>query len=161
MRISSRTTGFHITHHKRGDPCVTNIGFQGGHAFTWWRHQMEAVSALLAICAGNSPVTGKLPAQRPVTRSFGVFFDLCVNKLLSKRSRVWWFETPQCPLWRHCKDKEPVHRNGTRRASKWSVIVEISSDVIAWTKVSAMGFKYCNQGLFTSCDITSEHCGIS
>ena len=36
---------------------------------------METFSALLAICAGNSPVTGEFPAQRPVTRSFDVFFD--------------------------------------------------------------------------------------
>ena len=42
----------------------------------WWRHQMKTFSALLAICAGNSPVAGEYPAQRPVTRSFGVFFDL-------------------------------------------------------------------------------------
>ena len=40
----------------------------------WWRHQMETFSALLAICAGNSPVTGKFPAQRPVTWNFDVFF---------------------------------------------------------------------------------------
>ena len=37
---------------------------------------METFSALLAICAGNSPVLGEFPAQRPVTRSFDVFFDL-------------------------------------------------------------------------------------
>ena len=43
---------------------------------TWWRHQMETFSALLAICVGNSPVPGEFPAQRPVTRSFDVFFDL-------------------------------------------------------------------------------------
>ena len=42
----------------------------------WWRHQMETFSALLAFCAGNSPVTGEFPAQRPVKRSFDVFFDL-------------------------------------------------------------------------------------
>ena len=36
----------------------------------WWRPQMETFSALLVICAGNSPVTGEFPAQRPVTRSF-------------------------------------------------------------------------------------------
>ena len=28
------------------------------------------------FCAGNSPVTGKFPAQRPVTRSLNFFFDL-------------------------------------------------------------------------------------
>ena len=42
---------------------------------SWWRHQMETFSALLALCAGNSPVSGEFPAQRPVTRSFDVFFD--------------------------------------------------------------------------------------
>ena len=47
---------------------------------TWWRHQIETFSALLAICAGNSPVTDEFPAQRPVTRSFGAFFDLRMNK---------------------------------------------------------------------------------
>ena len=47
-----------------------------GRVFSWWRHQMETFSALLALCVGNSPVTGEFPAQRPVTRSFDVFFDL-------------------------------------------------------------------------------------
>ena len=60
----------------------------------WWRHQMETFSALLALCAGNSPVTGKFPSQRPVTWSFDVFFDLGLNKRLSKQSWGWWFETP-------------------------------------------------------------------
>ena len=67
----------------------------------WWRHQMETFSALLAICAGNSPVTGEFPAQRPVTRSFLVFFDLRLNKRLSKQSWGWWFETPSRSLWHH------------------------------------------------------------
>ena len=65
---------------------------------SWWRHQMETFSALLAICAGNSPVSGEFPAQRPVTRSF----DLRLNKRLSKQSWGWWFETLSCPLWRQC-----------------------------------------------------------
>ena len=65
---------------------------------------METFSALLALGAGNSPVTGEFPAQRPVTRSFGVFFDLRPNKRLSKQWWGWWFETPSRPLWRHCND---------------------------------------------------------
>ena len=40
-------------------------------------------------CAGNSPVPGEFPRQRPVTRSFDVFFDLRLNKRLSKQSRGW------------------------------------------------------------------------
>ena len=66
----------------------------------WWRHQMETSSALLALCAGTSPVTGEFPSQRPVARSFDVFFDLRRNKLFSKQSWRWWFETPSRSLWR-------------------------------------------------------------
>ena len=45
---------------------------------SWWRHPMEIFSALLAIYAGNSPI----------------FFDMCLNKRLSKQSWGWWLETP-------------------------------------------------------------------
>ena len=48
-------------------------------------HQMETFSALLAICVGNSPDTGKFPSQRPGTRSFDGFFNLHHNKRLSKQ----------------------------------------------------------------------------
>ena len=68
----------------------------------WWHHQMETFSALLALCAGNSPVPGEFPAQRPVTWSFDVSFDLCLNKRLSKQWWGWWFETPLSPLWHRC-----------------------------------------------------------
>ena len=49
---------------------------QQNQSYLLWRHQMETFSALLALCAGNSPVTGEFPSQRPVTHSFDVFFDL-------------------------------------------------------------------------------------
>ena len=61
-------------------------------------------STLLAICAGNSPVTGEFPAQRPVTRGFDAFFDLRLIKRLCKQSWGWWYKTPSRPLWRHCND---------------------------------------------------------
>ena len=56
------------------------------------------------LCAGNSPVTGEFPAQRPVTRSSDVFFDLRLNKRLSKQSLGWWFPTPSRSIWRHCNE---------------------------------------------------------
>ena len=67
-----------------------------------WRHQMETFSTLLATCAGNSPVPGEFPSQRPVTRSFDVFFDLRLNKWLSKQWWGWWFDMLPRSLWRHC-----------------------------------------------------------
>ena len=47
---------------------------------------------------------GEFPAQRPVTRSFDVVFDLRLNTQLSKQPWGWWFETPSWSLWRHFND---------------------------------------------------------
>ena len=69
------------------------VAIFGVFSSTWWRHQMETFSALLDICAGNSPVAGEFPAQSPVTRSFDSLFDLRLNKRLGKQSSNWWFET--------------------------------------------------------------------
>ena len=59
---------------------LTHVGLVGHHhmqqLLAWWRHQMDTFSALLALSVGNSSVTGEFPAQRPVTRSFDVFFDM-------------------------------------------------------------------------------------
>ena len=60
------------------------------------------ISVLLALYAGNSPVT------RPVTRSFDVLFDLRLIKRLSKQSWDWWFETPSRLLWRHFNEAAEV-----------------------------------------------------
>ena len=70
----------------------------------WWHHQMEACSAPLALCEGNPPVTGGFPSQRPVTRSFDVFFDLRLNKQLCKQPKRRWFGTPSRSLWRYCNE---------------------------------------------------------
>ena len=82
----------------RSDGCPTRTSLK----HTWWRHQTETFSALLALCGGNSTVTGEFPSQRPVTRRFDVFFDLGLNKRSSKQSRRGWFEMPLRSLWRHC-----------------------------------------------------------
>ena len=50
------------------------VEHHSGAAISWWRHQMETFFPLLALCAGNSPVTSELPSQRPMTRSFDFFF---------------------------------------------------------------------------------------
>ena len=85
--------------------------------FSWWRHQLEKFSALLALCEGNSLVNGESPPppppppQRPVTRNVDVFY-LRLNKKLSKPSRRRWFETPSRSLWRHCNlisSRSPHH----------------------------------------------------
>ena len=72
---------------------------------------METFSASLAICAGNLPVPGEFPTQRPVTPSFDVFFDLRLNKRLNKQPWGWWFETPPWSLWRHRNGDSGNHRD--------------------------------------------------
>ena len=49
--------------------------------------------------------------HRSVTRSFGVLFDLRLNKQLSKQSWGWWFETPSPPLLRHCNESSHEFRD--------------------------------------------------
>ena len=71
---------------------------------------METISVLLALCVGNSSVTGEFPTQRPVTRCFDGFSDLRLNKRLSKQSWGWWFETPSWSLWRQYNDDKPADR---------------------------------------------------
>ena len=68
---------------------------------TWRRHQMEPFSALPGLYEGNSSVT----SQRPV------FFDLRLNKLLSKQSICWWFKTPTHSLWHHYNNETPKTMN--------------------------------------------------
>ena len=103
--------------------------------WSWWRHQIETFSALLALCAGNSPVTGESPSQRPVTRSIDVFFDLHLNKRLSKPSWGWWFETPSRSLWRHCKvllstDSQTRHQDS--RTYMTRPINEAPQDIVCY-----------------------------
>ena len=100
---------------------------------------METFSALLAICAGNSPVPGEFPTQRPVTRSFDVFFDLRLNKRLSKQSWGWWFETLPCPLWRHSNDGNETENTNHREVYvMWADLVLLALHGYAWCLSACM-----------------------
>ena len=134
---------------------------------TWWRHQMETFSALLAICARNSPVPGEFPAQRPVTRSFDVFFHLRLNKRLSKQSWGWWFETLSCPLWRHRNQSQldfffihsSFHKTHTK-ATQQHVFVRVVwhySDVIIATMASQISSHRIVYSTVYSCADQRKH----
>ena len=97
-------------------------------ANTWSRHPVQTFSTLLAIWAGNSPVPGEFPTQRPVMWSFDVFFGLSLHKWLSKQSWGWWFEMPPRPLWRHCNDSQVT--GDLRCSSDVTVMSEILSGVL-------------------------------
>ena len=100
---------------------------------------METFSALLAICAGNSPVPGEFPAQRPVTRSFDGFFELKrhphLNKPLCKQSWGWWFETVLRPLWRHCNGNLHI-----KNSVRWNKL-----NSVWWNdhKETSLAHEYC------------------
>ena len=103
---------------------------------------METFSALLGLCAGNLPVTGEFPSQRPLTRSFDVFFDLRLNKRLSKQSWGWQFDTPSRSLWRHC--------NVT------SIVPKIRSDTIIAIDRGDINDSGSCVGFQTSSDISND-----
>ena len=89
------------------------------HMYVMMTSSNGKFSALLALCAGNSPVPGEFLAQRPVTRSFDVYFDLRLNKRLCKQSWGWWFETLLCPLWRLSNGGRKIHAHDR---SKYEIV---------------------------------------
>ena len=104
---------------------------------------METFSALLALCAGNSPVTIEFPSQKPVTRSFGIFFHLHLNKRLSKHSRRWWFATPSCSLWRHCSAPRKLGQHHGCWCTDASVHQTFSSYDIGHGKKTGPSLPWC------------------
>ena len=62
----------------------------------------ENIFRVTGPLCGEFTGPGEFPTQRPVTRSFDVFFDLRLNKRLSKQTWGWWFETLSWSLWRQC-----------------------------------------------------------
>ena len=83
----------------------TIIGSGSGLVLTsWWRHQMETFSVLLAFVRGihRSPVNS--PHKGQWRRSL-MFLWSVPEQRMSKQSRRWWFETSSRPLWRHCNEQ--------------------------------------------------------
>ena len=105
----------------------------------WWRHQMETFSALLALCAGNSQVTGEFPSQRPVTWRSDVFFDVHLNKRLSKQLWGWWFETPSHSLWCHCNEWLNINTSIKTKASSCMYL-----QIITKINIKSYGTFYCH-----------------
>ena len=73
-------------------------------------------------------VRGIHRSQRPVTRSFDIFFDLRLNKRLSKQSWGWWFETLTCPLWRQCNVSALINKHPGTLAHG----IRLYDEVIKW-----------------------------
>ena len=89
------------------------------HSVSWWYSWQlgafgdvamtmswyETLSALLALCEGNPPVTGGFPSQRTSNADF----DVTVNKRLNKQLSCRWFEKPWRSWWHHCNASGFVH----------------------------------------------------
>ena len=65
---------------------------------------------------------GEFPTQRPVTWSFDVFFDVRLNKRLSKQPQGWWFETQSWSLWRHCNVLRIINQKALLESTNWQAI---------------------------------------
>ena len=99
---------------------------------------METFSAVLAPCEGNPPVTGGFASERPMAQSFDLFFDLRLNKRLSKQSKILWFDTPSRSLWHICYDPKVV------RALLCLVVISHGS-------ILPIPFRFISLALWQSC----------
>ena len=89
--------------------CDARTSFKDSSVFILaWHHMMTSsngnIFRVTGPLCGEFTGPGEFPAQRPVTRSFDVFFHLRLNKRLSKQPRGWWFKTPSWSLWRQCNE---------------------------------------------------------
>ena len=86
---------------------------------------------------GELSVTGRFPFQRPVTQNFDAFFDLCLNKRVSKQSIRRWFEAPSGSLWRHC--------DGTSLTVSWHwfryQFGAVRQQTITWASIDSVRFR--------------------
>ena len=101
---------------------------------------------------GNPPVTGGFPSQRPVTRSFDIFFDPRLNKRLGKQSRRRWFETPSRSLWRHCNVRTQYVPQHIEAWTQWStfhyndvIMTTIASQITSLTVVYSIVYSDADQ----------------
>ena len=76
-------------------------------AFTMMTSSNGNIFRVTGPLCGEFTGPGEFPTQRPVTRSFDVFFDRRLNKRSSKPPRGWWLETLSCSLWRQSNAPRP------------------------------------------------------
>ena len=64
---------------------------------TWWCHDMEMLSALLAPWVGNSSITGEFPPTKGQWYELLAFYLLPAGTSCRMKQYSWqWFETPWC-----------------------------------------------------------------
>ena len=93
------------------------------------------------------------PHKGPVTRSFDAFFDLHLNKRLSKPSRRRWFVSPSGSLWRHCNGTKQGFWRPTGQSCRYhtiycDVIVERIKQFISWVCDEPANFMDERQSLY-------------
>ena len=84
-----------------------------------------------------------IPSQRPVSRSFDVYFDLRLNKRWSKQSWGWWFETSSRSLWRHYNDM--IHDSCAARHYNDVIMTTMASKITSITVVYSTFYSDADQ----------------
>ena len=81
-------------------------------------------------------VTIGFPSKCPAMWTFDVFFDVRLNKRLSKQSRCRWFDMPPRSLWHDCNDP-----GIGRRLAPWGSSTPLASGPQSGRLGTASGFK--------------------
>ena len=120
-RISLRQVITHgilkwLVQYRLGD-CMGHIASKLSF-WSWRRHQLETFSALLACCEGNPSVS----VTKSSDAKLWCFFDMRLNKRLSKQSTRRWFATSLHSLWRHCNDYAFEYFISSLHHYRWDLI---------------------------------------
>ena len=118
--IAFRIIGF-MLYEITGDGWITMMTSSNGNIFR-----------VTGPLCGEFTGPGEFPTQRPVTRSFEVFFDLRLNKRLSKQPWGWWFETLSWSLWCQCNVPSQRSNNVDAMASQLFSTMALSQPILAY-----------------------------
>ena len=96
-RFHTTMTSLSHSHHHNPRRCsqagstdIYNTFYNVCRRLWWWRYEMEKISALLALCDGNQPVTFGFPSQRNSNAGFVVFFDAKQRARQTDETPVIW-----------------------------------------------------------------------
>ena len=92
-------------------------------------------TALLALFAGNSQITGEFPSQRPVTHSFDISFWSApwINGWVNNRVLVIWGAIALCMMSSKWTAQETTRRNAYVSISEINCVTDVNI------------FSFCNQ----------------
>ena len=116
-RVDIRTNAlhkYHLCHRKPSMVTITTLSLLVASVVYMMTSSNGIIFSVTGSLCGEFTGPQWIPLTKANDAELWSFYDLCLNKRLSKQSWGWWYETPSRPLRRHCNKPTPRHHLGQR-----------------------------------------------